>query len=236
MLLLVAVAVFAGALAQSVSGIGFSLVTVPILVAALGTHEGIRLCLVLSVLVNVLLLVRHHAAVDRRGALLLLVPAALATPVFAVALRALPDRPARAATGLVILLAAALLGFGVRLRAARGTAGAVCVALVAALTNVLAGVGGPPLALWAANTGWSAQRTLATLQAVFLGLNLVTITSLGLPHAGIRLVVTGVLALSLGLLVGAPLALKVPERAARRATLALAAAGGLAVLGRALSP
>ena len=235
MLLLVAVAVLAGALAQSVSGIGFSLVSVPILVAALGTHEGVRLCLVLSVVVNVVLLLRHRSAVNRRGAALLLVPAALATPVFAVAVRSLPDRPAQAATGLVILLGAALLGSGVRVRAARGAGGAVAVALVAALTNVVAGVGGPPLALWAANAGWSAERSRATLQAVFLGLNLVAVASLGLPHTGARPVVAGLVALSVGLLLGARLARLVSERAARLCTLLLAAAGGLAVLARALS-
>ena len=235
MLLLVAVAMFAGALAQSVSGIGFSLVTVPILVAALGTHEGIRLCLVLSVVVNLVLLLRHRSAVDRRGAALLLVPAALTTPVFAVVVGSLPDRPTQAATGVVILLGAALLGFGVRVRAARGTGGAVGVALVAALTNVVAGVGGPPLALWAANAGWSAERTRATLQAVFLGLNLVAIVSLGLPHTGTRPVVAGLLALLVGLLLGARLARVVAEPTARRCTLLLSAAGGLTVLVRALT-
>ena len=234
MLLLVAVAVFAGALAQSVSGIGFALVSVPILVAALGSHEGVRLCLVLSAVVNAVLLVRHRSAVDYRGAALLLVPAALATPVCAVAVRSLPDRPAEIATGLVILLGAALLGSGVRLPAARGTGGAISVGLVAALTNVVAGVGGPPLALWAANAGWSADRTRATLQAVFLVLNVVAVVSLGLPHAGARPVVAGVLALSLGLLLGVRLARLVSEPAARRFTLSLAAAGGLAVLLRAL--
>ena len=235
MLLLVAAAVLAGALAQSVSGIGFSLVTVPILVAVLGAHEGIRLCLVLSVVVNVVLLLRHRSDVDRRGAALLLVPAALATPVFAIAVRSLPDRPAQAATGLVILLGAALLGFGVRLRAARGVGGAVGVALVASLTNVVAGVGGPPLALWAANAGWSAERTRATLQAVFLGLNLVAVVSLGLPRTGRSPVLVGLPALGLGLLLGARLARRVSEPAARRCTLLLAAAGGLAVLVRALT-
>jgi len=50
---LVVLAVLVGALAQSVSGIGFSLVCMPFLVGALGAHEGVRLGVVLSLLVNV---------------------------------------------------------------------------------------------------------------------------------------------------------------------------------------
>ena len=230
MLLLVALAVLAGALAQSVSGIGFALVSVPILVQVLGTQEGVRLCLALSVVVNLALLARHCSQVHRRGVLLLLVPAALATPLWALALDSLADRPARAATGLVIVLGAGLLASGVRWPAARGAGGALGVGLLAALTNVLAGVGGPPLALWAANAGWSAERTRATLQAVFLGLNAVALVSLGPPHPSRSTGLTAALALAVGLGLGLRLVRLVPERAARLGTLGLAATGGLAVL------
>ncbi len=233
MTLLVALAVLTGALAQSVSGIGFSLVCVPFLIGALGAHEAIQLSVVLSVVVNLVLLVRHRLDVDRRGALLLLTPAVLATPVAALAVRSLPDRPAQAAAGAVVLLGAALLALGVRSPAVQGTGGAVAVGLVAAVTNVVAGVGGPPVALWAANAGWSADRTRATLQAFFLGLNAVAAASLGPPPTGGATIAAAVGALGLGLLLGGPLARRVPEQIARRTTLALAAVGGLVVLLRA---
>jgi uncharacterized membrane protein YfcA len=50
--LFAAVAVLVGAVAQSVSGIGFVLVCGPLLVAALGAHDGVRLAVVLSLVVN----------------------------------------------------------------------------------------------------------------------------------------------------------------------------------------
>ena len=230
---LVVLAVLVGALAQSVSGIGFSLVCVPFLVAALGAHEGVRLGVVLSLLVNVGLLARYHRDLDRRGALLLLAPAAAATPVAAVAVRALPDRPAQAAAGGVIVFATVLLAAGVRWRAARGAAGAVGVGVVSGVTNVVAGVPGPPVALWADNAGWSAGTTRATLQAYFLGLNVITLLSLGRPRGGTGLLLAAAAALAVGVLLGAPLSARVPQAVARRATLALAAAGGLTVLVRA---
>ncbi len=234
MTLLVAAAVLVGALAQSVSGIGFSLVCGPVLVGALGAHEGVRLGVVLSLLVNVGLLARHHRELDRRGALLL-APAAVATPLAAVVVRPLPDRPAQAAAGGVVVLGTVLLAAGVRWRAARGAAGAVGVGVVSAVTNVVAGVAGPPVALWADNAGWSTGTTRATLQAYFLGLNVITFASLGVPGTGAGLLVAAAAALGVGLLLGAPLSARVPEATARRATLALAAAGGLVVLVRAVS-
>ncbi len=230
---LVVLAVLVGALAQSVSGIGFSLVCMPFLVGALGAHEGVRLRVVLSLLVNVGLLARHHRDLDRRGALLLLAPAAVATPVAAAAVRALPDRPAQAAAGGVIVLGTVLLAAGVRWRAARGAAGAVGVGIVSGVTNVVAGVAGPPVALWADNAGWSAGTTRATLQAYFLGLNVITLVSLGRPRTGTGLLLAAGAALAVGVLLGAPLSARVPQAVARRATLALAAAGGLTVLVRA---
>ena len=219
-----------GAVAQSVSGIGFSLVCGPFLVALLGARDGIRLSVVLSLLLNVVLLARHRREVDRRGALLLLVPAALATPAWALLVRSLPERPARAAAGAVVVLGAALLASGARWRAATGTVGAVATGITAALTNVVAGVAGPPVALWAENAAWDVERQRATLQAFFLGLNLVALPSLGLPDVGAGAFVSCLLAMVVGVGLGGRLARRVPERVARRTTLSLAAAGGLAVL------
>jgi len=104
---------------------------------------------------------------------------------------------------------------------------------VSGVTNVVAGVPGPPVALWAHNAGWSAGTTRATLQAYFLGLNVITLLSLGRPRGGTGLLLAAVAALAVGVLLGAPLSARVPEAVARRATLALAAAGGPTVLVRA---
>jgi uncharacterized membrane protein YfcA len=226
--------VLLGAVSQAVSGIGFSLVCGPFLVAALGAHEGIRLSVLLSLLLNVALLLRLRREVDRRGALLLLAPAALTTPLWAVLVRTLPERPARAAAGAVVVLGAALLASGARWSAARGAAGAVGTGVVAALTNVVAGVAGPPVALWAENAAWPARRQRATLQAFFLGLNLVALPSLGRPHVAAAALAGYVGAMSLGVALGSRL--RLPDGVARRTTLTLAAAGGLAVLLSAARP
>jgi uncharacterized membrane protein YfcA len=228
------VAVLLGTLAQSVSGIGFSLVCGPLLVVALGPQDGVRLAVLLSLVLNLVLLARLRRDVEWGPALLLLVPSALATPLFAVLARDLPERPAAVAAGSVVLLGVLLIGSGLRWRAARGRVGAVGAGVVGAATNVLASVAGPAVAVWAANTDWEARAQRASLQAYFLGLNCVALPSLGVPEVTGRLLAGCLLALALGALLGAQLARRVPEPVARRATLTLAGLGGATVLARAL--
>ncbi len=230
----VVVAVLLGTLAQSVSGIGFSLVCGPLLVAALGPADGIRLSVALSLVLNVVLLARLFRLVEPRRTLLLLVPSALATPLLAVAVRDLPERPASAAAGAVVLIGVGLLASGLRWHAARGPAGAVAAGVLGALTNVVASVAGPVVALWAANAEWRADVQRASLQAYFLGLNCVALPSLGLPDVSGGLLLGCLGALAVGAVLGVPLGRRVSEPAARRTTLVLAACGGAAVLARAL--
>ena len=230
----VLLAVLVGAAAQSVTGLGFSLVCAPLLVALLGPYEGVRLVMVLGVLLTVVLLVRLRRDVEPRRAALLLLPALVATPVVARLARGLPERPAAAVAGAVALTGTVLLAGGVRWRAARGRAGLVGAALLSATSNVLAGIGGPPVALWGENAGWGLAPQRATLQAYFLGLNAAAVPALGLPSVRPGVLLACVGALAAGVLLGKPLSGRTSERGARRATLALAGAGSTAVLVRAL--
>ena len=224
-----------GTLAQSVSGIGFALVCGPLLVAALGPTDGVRLSVLLSLVLNVVLLSRLWREVELARVLLLLVPSALATPIFVLLVRRLPERPAAALAGAVVVLGVALLASGVRWRAARGRIGAVTAGVLAAGSNVVAGVAGPLVALWSANAGWEVRAQRAGLQAYFLGVNCVALPALGAPEVPGRLLLGCLVALAVGAALGIPVARRVSDVAARRATLALAAAGGAAVLLRALA-
>jgi uncharacterized protein len=65
--MLVPLTILIGALAQSVSGIGFVLVSGPALVALLGPTEGVALALLLSSFVSISVLVRDWRAVGQRA-------------------------------------------------------------------------------------------------------------------------------------------------------------------------
>jgi hypothetical protein len=139
----------------------------------------------------------------------------------------------RGAAGAVIVLGAAVVASG---RAVdTGIAGGVAAGLASATMNVLASAGGPAVAVYASGARWDPLRTRATLQAYFLSLNVVTLLTLGPPHWTAGRAVTLVAALVAGSAVGAAAAGRVSARGARTVTLALAAAGGLAVLIGALS-
>lgn len=233
--LLAAAAVLVGAAAQSVGGIGFVLVCGPLLVAALGPADGVRLAVVLSLVVNVAVLARTRRDADVRTALLLLIPAALATPLLALLLRSAPTRLEAALAGAAAILGAAALAVGLRWRSARGRVGAVAAGIVSAAMNVVAGIGGPAIALYARNADWPLAAMRSTAQVYFLGLNVVALASLGGPHVSSALLLGCLAALAIGLLLGEQVARRVPETVARRFTLALAAGGGAVVLVRALA-
>ena len=83
--------------------------------------------------------------------------------------------------------------------------------------------------MYAVNADWPAEEIRPTLQVYFLGLNLVALAVIGVPHltAGPWLGLVG------GWVVGVVLARRLPESAARPAILAIAAIGGLIAILRA---
>jgi uncharacterized membrane protein YfcA len=227
-LLLAAFAVSVGALAQSVSGIGFALVGGPLLFALFGAREGVRVAVVLSMLVNVSVLVREHRAVMWRKVAPVLVTALAVTPLLAHLLEGAHPRLLRGAAGAVVVLGAALVAAG-RTRDS-GVVGGVVAGLASATMNVLASAGGPAVAVYATGARWDPARLRATLQAYFLSLNVVTVLTLGAPRWAAHEAVALIGALVVGTVLGAWLSGRVPAELARRVTLVLAAAGGLAVL------
>jgi uncharacterized membrane protein YfcA len=227
-LALAALAVAVGAAAQSVSGIGFALVGGPLLFTVFGAREGVRVAVVLSMLVNVGVLVREHRAVMVRNVAPVLVAALLATPLLAWLLADVHPRALRAAAGGVVVVGAALVAAG-RTRDT-GTVGGVVAGLASATMNVLASAGGPAVAVYATGAGWDPLRLRATLQAYFLCLNVVTLFTLGTPHWSWTQASVLVGCLVAGAAVGAVLSTRVSASMARRVTLSLAAAGGLAVV------
>ena len=227
---LAAIAVAAGALAQWVTGIGFALVCAPFLIALLGPEEGVRAAVVLGIPLNITMLVASRRDLKAGDALLLLVPAALVMPLAGAAVRRTNSTALSLAAGVLTIVAAGLLATGRRAARIHGRAGAIGAAIVSAAMNAIAAIGGPAVALYSINAGWRPEAARATLQAYFLGLNVITLVVLGFAWPALPLVI----GLVLGLAAGALVAGHVPVEAARIATLAVAAAGGCAAIARAL--
>ncbi len=224
-----AVAVAAGAIAQAVTGLGFALVAGPFLIATLGRTEGVRLTVLLGVALNIVLLVgeRRHARWSTAG--LLLVPAAIATPIFDWALSGVDGESLAVAAGVLTIVSVAVLASGIRSSRLAGRLGAAIAGTVSAAMTVLAGIGGPPIAMFALNADWPVAAMRPTLQVYFLGLNVVAVAVLGLPHLSLA----PWLGLLGGSVIGWVVARRLPDRIVRPVILVLAAVGGLTAILRA---
>ena len=98
--------------------------------------------------------------------------------------------------------------------------------------NVVAGISGPPVVLFALNAAWPPERTRPTMQLFFLGLNALTLVSLGWPHHLPPGLVVGFAA---GWLTARLLGHRPSTTAVQTGTLALAAAGSALAIVRGLT-
>ncbi|GLW54797.1 TSUP family transporter [Kitasatospora phosalacinea] len=223
-------AVALGAFAQAATGMGFSLVAAPALIAALGPHRGVPAVLLLAVLASLLPLSRDWRHARPRDAGRLLLPALLGAPLASWLLGRLDTRILAVAAGCGVLAGCALLASGLRSAFLRRPAGAWASGLGSAALNVIGGVGGPPIGLYAANAGWAPREARATLHAFFLVQNLATAALLGVtPPSWPTLA-----ALAAGAAAGMALSPRLSPAATRTGVLAVSCAGALALIATAI--
>jgi hypothetical protein len=218
--------VAAGGLAQSVTGLGFALVAAPGLIALLGPSQGVAVVVLLGILASVIPLLGQWRHVRVRDGGTLLVPTLLATPAVGALIAGVDTAALAVAAGTAVLVGVVALWRGLRWQPLVSIPGAIGTGIASATMNVIGGVGGPPVGLYAANAGWEPREARATLQGFFLIQGLATMLVIGpvLPD------VAAVVALVVGTLVGVVVAPRIPERAARMAVLAVAGFGGLALI------
>lgn len=226
----IGVAMLTGALANSVSGIGFGLVCAPLLALVMDPRQAAALTVLMSCPNSAVVLLHDRRSVRVRDAALILVPGVLTAPLWAIALAKVDQTNLARAAGATVLISVALLAGGFRSKRLTGTGGAVIAGSAASAMTLMAAVGGPPVALYALNVGWEASRTRGTIQAIFLPLGVVALIALGAPPWQASIYVPAVVGLAMGLLVGAPAARYVSPRVARAVTLLLAAASATALL------
>lgn len=226
--------VLLGSCVQWLTGMGFALVAVPALVLLLGPAEGVVLANCAAGAISVVGLasgwrrVRPRAMVPLCAAAALTVPhgqlaGSTAAPARAVGVHGCAGDDGRG-RGHAGHPAAAL----------RGTRGAVAAGAAGGFMNSAAGVGGPPVSLYALNAGWTVREFVPNAQFYGVVVNTFSVAANGFPHLGPprwALVVTG---MAVGATIGSVLAGRVPERRARALVLVLALTGGVTTLGKGL--
>ena len=228
-------AVSIGAATHAVSGLGFSIVCVPALTVAYGGRDGVRLTNLLALGINLLVLGREGRDADVRRAGALLIPASIAGLLTAAAIHRADADLLAVISGVVVLATMAALAVGLRAPALSGVLGAFVAGTVSGAGNVVAGIGGPTVASYAANADWPPDRLRPTLALYFLGLNAVSVAARGAPSVSAELVSGCVAALAIGYATGVVLRARIDTRHLQYATLLLAACGAIATVVKGLT-
>lgn len=239
---LVLLAIFVGAIAQRIAGLGFALLIAPFLVLILGPHEGVLMVNICGVVSSTLIMARVWRDVDWSMVRWLSVPAIAGSVAGSVATAYVPAAPLSVTVGAVVL--AALLVSLVLQRSdvvVRGNPPKVLAGLAAGLTNSMAGVGGPAVSAYALLARWPQRPFAATLQPFFVFIGLVTLgTKFAVDpgqapalHAWMWAAITAVIVL--GIYAGERLARHVRDEHARLAVVVIAFAGALAALVKGLA-
>ncbi len=162
----------AAALTQSLSGFGFSLFIVPLLIPLVGAKDAVVLANLLGVFVNVITITRMRRFVDWALGATLLAGAVAGMPLgIAVLALANPDA-LQAAIGIVVLLSTIALWRGAGIRGA-GRAGNLAAGFVSGVLNTSTSMSGPPVVLYLQGRGVPSVPFRATLGAYFLASALV---------------------------------------------------------------
>lgn len=223
-----AAALVAGVI-QRITGIGFVLVITAPVILLYGVVPGTAVSVLLAVVASGAALPFVWREVQWRRVAMLLAPAVAIAPLAAWVVRVAPE-----ALLLLLVAAFALLGLvASRIRtlslAFRGRVGTLAAGAGAGFLHVTSGLSGPVLAAHAVGTGWAQRSFAASVQAVFVGLSLVSVLFRGLPPVAAGDVIVGACATVTGIAVGSALARRVSPLIARRAMLSIAWIGTLIV-------
>lgn len=221
--------VVAGAFVQRLSGMGFSLLTGPLLVLLDGPRNGVALTNLLSIVVALTIVGTSVRYVDR-AKLAVLVPAGLVGVLpGALAARLLPAGPLQVCVGAITILGLAAVTLP-RLRVEPGPAVTLSAGLTSGFTSAVAGAGGPALALYSVATRWPQQEFAATCQICFATQAIAALAIKGLPGLPVTWIGGTVAAALLGLVVGTLLAGRVSSSRTRQAAMILAALASVATI------
>ncbi|MER6352978.1 sulfite exporter TauE/SafE family protein [Streptomyces sp. NPDC001634] len=227
--------VLLGGCVQWLTGMGFALVAVPALVLLLGPAEGVVLANCAAGAISVVGIADGWRRVRVTVMVPLCVAAVITVPAGTWVARQLPAPALLACMGALVTVAVVLVMRGVRVHALRGGSGAVVAGGLGGFMNSAAGVGGPPVSLYALNAEWSVREFVPNAQFYGVVVNAVSVASNGVPRLAPPVWALAVAALTVGALVGRALAGRVPDRRARVLVLLLALAGGLSTLGKGLA-
>lgn len=226
-ILLGSLIIFAGGLVQGCAGFGLALVTAPLLVLLMPHTQVPPLLVLLGLVNNLLVLLEVRASVKLRLVLPLVVGGFLGLPGGAYLLKVIDPALFKVALGVIVILAASALFFGLRLALRSGWRSLLPVGLLSGVLGGSTSLSGPPAILFFANQGVDKQRFRANLIAYFTLLNIGSIATFWLFGLLGREVLTATASYMPALLVGSVcgmwVARRINDRVFKRVVLVLIA-------------
>ena len=230
--------VAAAAVAQGLSGFGFSLVSIPLLALVVPVKAAIVGGAVLGLVQSGLVVARDHRHVEWRSAGVLIAAALAGMPIGLLVITHVRAEPLQVAIAVTVLVFTALLWRRVRLPTDSLPA-EVGVGFTSGMLSTSTGMSGPPLviALQARGIPPSAFRaTLATVFSSGSALSLLLFWSQGLVTAdALRVAAAGLPGLLVGILLGEVAFRRVDHERFRSIVLVLLVASAVLALAGALT-
>lgn len=229
-LIVIAACVLAGSIVVRLTGLGFALVASPVLVLLLGPFQGVLLCNLLGVLTGLAMVVTHWKRIDWRRAAQLSLPALAVIPAGAYLARGLSQAMLSLLIGALLLVAIMLVLRTAPPRILAGRFGALPAGVVSSTLNVLAGVGGPALALYGLAQRWTGPAFVATMPLCAIVTNGLSLGFKGFPALPWVDLAVSVAALVVGVVAGEILARRWSGGNLRWMLIALTTIGAVAAI------
>ncbi|MFK4103787.1 TSUP family transporter [Streptomyces sp. NPDC019531] len=226
--------VLLGSSVQWLTGMGFALVAVPALVLLLGPAEGVVLANCAAGAICCAGLAGSWRRVRPASMVPLCAAAACTVPVGTWLTRQLPESWLMLVMGGLVTVAVLLVLRGARATSLHGTKGAVVAGAVGGFMNSAAGVGGPPMSLYALNAGWTVGEFVPNAMFYGVVVNAFSVASNGIPGLNRTQWALVIAAMATGGVIGRGLASRIPENRARLLVLSLALMGGVTAVGKGL--
>ena len=165
---LIVLIVFLAAVIQTISGFGFALMVMPLLVLTLGIQTAAPLVALTGGTLYIVNLSRHHQAINVRETLRLAAAAALGIPLGVLAIRTLDGHVVQVALGLLLIAYALYSMIKPAQRVSISQRWSYPVGFLAGCLGGAYNTAGPPVVVYGDMQQWARNEFRSVLQALFL--------------------------------------------------------------------
>ena len=169
--------IFIAGCVQGMTSFGFSLLSLPILSMIIDIKVIVPMLVIFSLIMNSIILYKIRKHMKLKDIYLLIIVAALATPLGAKLLINVDKEVLQVFVGILVTLSAILMHYGYKINIKNEKLVHIPLGFMSGLLNGSVSLSGPPVILFLTNQGVDKQVFRATLTAFFWILNVITIVT-----------------------------------------------------------